>query len=52
MEPLGEDDGDGDGNGGDGRICQEHPSPIIHAPRDNISRKDNPSLQFIVGASG
>ena len=40
MEPLGEDDGDDDG-----RIFPEHPSPILHAPRDNISRKGNPSLR-------
>ena len=34
------DDGDGDGYGdGDGRISPEHPSPILHAPRDIISRK-------------
>ena len=32
--------GDGDDGGDDdGRIFQEHPSPIIHAPRDIISRK-------------
>ena len=45
----GEDDGDGDDDDGgdDGRIFPEHPSPILHAPRDNISRKDNPSLRFI-----
>ena len=42
MERLGEDDGDG---GDDGRIFPEHPSPILHAPRDNISRKGNPSLR-------
>ena len=30
--------GDG-GDGGDGRISPEHPSPILHAPRDIISRK-------------
>ena len=29
----------GDGDGGDGRIFPEHPSPILHAPRDIISRK-------------
>ena len=35
------DGGGGDGGGGDddGRIFPEHPSPIIHAPRDIISRK-------------
>ena len=45
MEPLGEDGGgDGDGGGG-GRIFPEHPGPILHAPRDNISRKDSPSLR-------
>ena len=32
----GDDDDDGDG---DGRIFSEHPSPILHAPRDIISRK-------------
>ncbi len=31
-------DGDDDGDG-DGRIFPEHPSPILHAPRDIISRK-------------
>ena len=47
MEPLGEDDdGGGDGDGG-GRIFPEHPSPILHAPRDNVSRKGNPSLLYI-----
>ena len=30
---------DGDGDGDDGRTFPEHPSPILHAPRDNISRK-------------
>ena len=35
---LGEDD-DGDAGDNDGRIFPEHPSPILHAPRDNISRK-------------
>ena len=38
---VGEDDGGGD----DGIIFTEKPSPILHAPRDNISRKDNPSLR-------
>ena len=35
-------DGGGDGGGGDvddGRTFPEHPSPILHAPRDIISRK-------------
>ncbi len=41
SKKAGEDD---DGDGGGGRIFPEHPSPILHAPRDNISRKDNPSL--------
>ena len=45
MEQPGEDD---DGGGGGGRIFPEHPSPILHAPRDNISRKDNPSLRYII----
>ena len=31
--------GDGGGDGGDGRISPEHPRPILHAPRDIISRK-------------
>ena len=32
--------GDGGGDGGDdGRIFPEHPSPILHASRDIISRK-------------
>ena len=34
----GGDDGGDDGDG-DGRISPEHPSPILHAPRDIISRK-------------
>ena len=29
----------GGGDGDDGRIFPEHPGPIIHAPRDIISRK-------------
>ena len=33
---LGEDVG---GDGGGGRISPEHASPILHAPRDNISCK-------------
>ena len=42
YEPAsGEDNGDDGG----GRILPEHPSPILHAPRDNISRKGNPSLR-------
>ena len=45
---AGEDnDDDGDGGGGGGRMFPEHPSPILHAPRDNISRKGNPSLRYI-----
>ena len=39
--PLSGEDGGGDGGG---RILPEHPSPILHAPRDNISCKGNPSL--------
>ena len=35
----GGDGGDDGGDGGDGRIFPEHPGPIIHAPRDIISRK-------------
>ena len=35
-------DGDDDDGGDDvGRIFPEHPNPIIHAPRDIISRKGN-----------
>ena len=45
SKEAGEDDGDGGGDGGGGRIFPEHPSPILHAPRDNISRKGNPSLR-------
>ena len=37
LKGVGEDGGDGHGD--DGRISPEHPSPILHAPRDNISRK-------------
>ena len=33
------DGDDDDGDDGDGRISPEHPSPILHAPRDIISRK-------------
>ena len=32
-------DGGDDGGDGDGRIFPEHAGPIIHAPRDIISRK-------------
>ena len=37
----GDGDGDDDGDDGDddGRIFPEHLSPILHAPRDIISRK-------------
>jgi hypothetical protein len=40
--------GDNDGGDDDGgrRIFPEHPSPILHTPTDNISRKDNPSLRY------
>ena len=31
--------GDGDDGGDGGRIFREHPSPILQAPRDNISHK-------------
>ena len=30
---------DDDGGGDDKRVFPEDPSPILHAPRDNISRK-------------
>ena len=46
SKEAGEDDG-GDDDDDDGRIVPEHPSPILHAPRDNISRKGNPSLRYI-----
>ena len=32
------------GEDGGGRICLEHPSPILPATRDNVSREGNPSL--------
>ena len=38
-------DGDGGGDGG-GRIFLEDPTPI-NPRKDNISRKDNPSLRYI-----
>ena len=38
---AGEDDGDNDG-----RISPEHPSPILHAPRDNIFRKGKSFTPF------
>ena len=41
-----------DGGGDGGIVFQEHPSPILHAPRDNISRKDDPSLRFITNSVG
>ena len=37
-----------DGNDGDGRISSEHPSPILHAPRDNIPRKGKSLTPIIV----
>ena len=44
--------GEGDGNGGDGNrffagadFLPAHPSPILHAPRNNMSRKGNPALR-------
>ena len=44
-------DGGGDGGGGDdGRIFPGHPSPILHAPRDIISRKGK-SLTPIIYAN-
>ena len=39
--------GEAEGGGG-GIICPDHPSPILHAPRDNISRKGNPSLRCLL----
>ena len=36
---VGDGDDGGGGGDGDGRISPEHPSPILHAPRDIISRK-------------
>ena len=48
----------GDGGGGDdgdgGRIFPEHPSPILHAPRDVISRKGKsltPTVDGIIYAT-
>ena len=38
-EINGGDGGGGDGGDDDGRILPGHPGPIIHAPRDIISRK-------------
>ena len=38
-QPRVGEDSDGGGDDDDGRIFPEHPSPIIHAPRDIISRK-------------
>ena len=40
----GDDDGDNDD---DGRIFPEHPSPILPAPRDNISRKGKSLLPIM-----
>ena len=36
---MGDGDGGDGGGDGDGRIFPEHLSPILHAPRDIISRK-------------
>ena len=49
----GDDDDDGDDGDGDddGRIFPEHPSPILHAPRDIISRKGK-SLTPIIPVTG
>ena len=45
---IGGIDGDGGGGGdGGGRIFLEDPTPI-NPRRDNISRKDNPSLRYII----
>ena len=44
---------DGGGDHGDGRIFPEHPSPSLHAPRDNISHKGKsliPIFSFITEA--
>ena len=43
------DSDDGDGNGG--TTFPEQPSPILNAPRDNTSRKGNPSLRYDDSAS-
>ena len=44
LEVLGE----GDGGDDDKRNkIPEHPSPILRAPRNNISHKGNPSLRYI-----
>ena len=44
-------DGGGDGGGDDGRIFPEHPSPILHAPRDIISRKGKSLTPITPGSS-
>ena len=36
---VGDGGGGGDDDGDGGRIFPGHPSPILHAPRDIISRK-------------
>ena len=38
----------GNGGGDDGRIFPGHPSPILHAPRDIISRKGKSLTPIIV----
>ena len=49
---MGDGGGDDDnGDDGDGRIFPEHPSPILHASRDIISRKGKsltPIMDFIM----
>ena len=38
---------EGEDDGG-GRISAEHPNPILHAPRDNISRKGKSLIPAII----
>ena len=45
REFISKEAGGDDGDGGGGIIFPEHPSPILHAPRDNIPRKGKPSLR-------
>ena len=47
LEHLGEGDDDG-GADDDDRISPEHPGPILHAPRDSISREGKPLTPTIL----
>ena len=48
--PSGKYPKEDDGDDGDGRIFPGHPSPILNAPRDNISRKGIPHSDHYLGA--